>query len=163
MRRLTLLRSREADSGAPRVPSKNTTLLPLVAAAPRRCKIRNCPVAGAARLARLPGAADRIYDVYYRGLSTDASHASVTALNRYVEADEHSMIVGLRWGPEVSDVQDTLMCVCTAAIYLIRLISDSCGLDDLENRMGRCWADYKKLIEAQSRDEAGATPLESRL
>jgi hypothetical protein len=98
--------------------------------------------------ARSAGLID-IYDVYYRGLSTDASHASVTALNRYVEADEHSMIVGLRWGPEVSDVQDTLTCVCTAVIHLIRLISDSCGLDDLENRMGRCWADYKKLIDAR--------------
>ena len=101
--------------------------------------------------ARSAGLSD-IYDVYYRGLSTDASHASVTALNRYVEADEYSMIVGLRWGPEVSDVQDTLTCVCTAAIHLIRLISDACGLDDLENRMGQCWADYKKLIEAQSRE-----------
>ena len=29
---------------------------------------------------------------------------------------------------------------------------NSCGLDDLENRMGRCWADYEKLIEAQSRE-----------
>jgi hypothetical protein len=101
--------------------------------------------------ARSAGLID-IYDTYYRGLSTDASHASVTALNRYVEADERSMIVGLRWGPEVSDVQNTLRDVCTAAIYSIVLISESCGLDDLENRMGACWADYKKLIEAQSRE-----------
>jgi len=101
--------------------------------------------------ARSAGLID-IYDTYYRGPSNDASHPSVTALNRHVEADERSMIVGLCWGPEVSDVQDTLSCVCTAAIYLIVLINESCGLDDLEDRMGGCWADYKRLIEAQSRE-----------
>jgi len=105
-------------------------------------------IADAARSAGLIN----IYDVYYRGLSTDASHPSITALNRYVEADEHSVIVGLRWGPEVSDVQDTLRDVCTAAIYLLVLIHESCGLGNLENRMGGCWADYQKLIEAQRRE-----------
>src|SRR5260221_1153186 len=102
--------------------------------------------------ARSAGLID-IYDTYYRGLSNDASHPSVTALNRHVEADERSTIIGLRWGPEVSDVQDTLSCVCTAAIYSIVLISEFCGIGDLENRMGLCWAEYKKLTEIQSRKQ----------
>jgi hypothetical protein len=101
--------------------------------------------------ARSAGLID-IYDTYYRGLSNDASHPSVTALNRHVEADELNTIVGLRWGPEVPDIQDTVSCVCTAAIYLIFWISEFCGFRDLEDRLGRCWADYKKLIEAQSRE-----------
>jgi hypothetical protein len=81
-----------------------------------------------------------------------AKAALVRVANRHVEADELNTIVGLRWGPEVPDVQDTVSCVCTAAIHLIVLISEFCGFHDLQNRLGGCWADYKKLIEAQSRE-----------
>jgi hypothetical protein len=100
--------------------------------------------------ARSAGLID-VYDTYYRGLSNDAAHPSVTALNRYVEGDERDEIIGLRWGPEVSDVQDTVACICTAAIYLIVFVNEACGFADLEAQMGRCWTDYKKLVDAQHR------------
>jgi hypothetical protein len=112
-------------------------------------------IADAARSAGLIG----VYDVFYRGLSNDASHPSITALNRHVKADELNTVVELRWGPEVPDVQDTVRCICTAAIYLIAFIKEFCEFHDIEDRMEGCWADYKKLIEAQSREaEANMRP-----
>ncbi len=99
------------------------------------------------RTAELAGLAD-IYDTYYRGLSNDAAHPSVTALNRHVNADESGLIKGFRWGPEVTDVEDTLMTACTAAVYVIHLAKGMLNRDDISIGLDRCWEEYKRLVGA---------------
>ena len=98
-----------------------------------------------ARAAELAGLTD-IYDTYYRSLSNDAAHPSVTALNRHVSADESGLIKGLRWGPDVTDVEDTLMVACTGAVYVIYLAKAVLNREDTSEGLDRCWAEYKRLI-----------------
>lgn len=107
---------------------------------------RPVSIVEAARLAGLT----EIYDTYYRGLSNDAAHPSITALNRHVEADSTNVIRGLRWGPDVSDVGDTVNSACTGCIYLVAWINDLFGLTDVGADLGRCWDEYKRLIQYSS-------------
>jgi Family of unknown function (DUF5677) len=60
-----------------------------------------------------------IYDVFYRGLSNDAAHPSITSLNRHVDANEKGEIVGLTWGPDVPDVEDTISSACTRVVKIL--------------------------------------------
>lgn len=108
-------------------------------------------IARAAELAGLTG----IYDTYYRGLSNDAAHPSVTALNRHVNADESGLIKGLHWGPDVKDVEDTMMVACTAAVYVIYLAKEMLNREDISQGLDRCWEEYKRLIGEKT--EAAAT------
>src|SRR5258708_6633896 len=86
--------------------------------------------------------------LFMRGLSNYAAHPSVTALNRNVNADESGLIKGFRWGPEVTDVEDTLMTACTAAVYVIHLAKGMLNRDDISIGLDRCWEEYKRLVGA---------------
>jgi len=101
-------------------------------------------IADAARIAGLT----EIYDTYYRGLSNDAAHPSITALNRYAEADQDNNIIGLRWGPDVPDVGRTLSDLCTAFIYLFAWTREFFAIGDLQEELERYWTEYKQLIES---------------
>jgi len=101
-------------------------------------------IAEAARIAGLT----EIYDTYYRGLSNDAAHPSITALNRYAEADQNNNIIGLRWGPDVPDVGLTLSDLCTAFIYLLVWTREFFAIDNLQEDLERYWVDYKQLVES---------------
>jgi hypothetical protein len=91
---------------------------------------------------------DDIYNTYYRGLSNDAAHPSVTSLNRYLASDRAGMVTGLHWGPDVLDVEDTINNACTAMIYLLTYIGDILGIQEAFGKdLKRCWAKYKKLIK----------------
>lgn len=99
--------------------------------------------------AKLAGLTE-IYDTYYRGLSNDAAHPSVVALNRHVDTNEKGEVIGFRWGPSANDVKDTLMAACTASIYLVNWAKDIFGSEQTANDLGRCWATYKKLALEES-------------
>jgi len=113
-------------------------------------KIEDLSIARAAKLAGLEG----IYDTYYRGLSNDAAHPSVTALNRHVEADKSGTIVALRWGPEVADVDNTLLAACTAAVYMVFLAGEMLSNENVTKRFENCWAEYKRLVGLSTGKEA---------
>jgi len=108
-------------------------------------------IAYAAKLAGL----GEIYDTYYRGLSNDAAHPSVTSLNRYVEADINNTVVGLRWGPDVPDVGSTLSDLCTAFIYLLVWTNELFSLNELQEGLQPHWAEYKRMVDAQSARSGG--------
>ena len=82
-----------------------------------------------------------IYDVFYRGLSNDSSHPSITALNRHVESNHAGLVTGLKWGPDVNDVRYMLSAACTAGVYLV----------EIRVAFESCWATYERLIEEQQR------------
>lgn len=113
----------------------------------------------AARKAEL----EDIYNTYYRGLSNDAAHPSVTALNRHVEADANGVVTGLKFGPAAADVGDTVLAICTGAVYLIHLTNQMLAEPGVTTKFGECWAEYKRLVHATAQKEgsapkSGATP-----
>jgi hypothetical protein len=101
-------------------------------------------IAYAARTAELTS----IYDVYYRGLSNDSAHPSIVALNRHVDADQRGEIKRLRWGPDVADIEDTLLATCTAAVYLIFWAKEVLDGEEISAELDGCWEEYKRLVGA---------------
>lgn len=81
------------------------------------------------------------YDVYYRGLSNDSAHPSMTALNRHVESNK------LKWGPDVHDVRYMLKAACTACVYLIFFATEIFKQNEIFVPFESCWETYKRLIE----------------
>jgi hypothetical protein len=115
-------------------------------------------------VARLAGMSE-IYDTYYRGLSNDAAHPSITALNRHVEAGVGNVVTGLRWGPDVSDVGDTVNNACTACVYLVAWARDLFDLPDIDAQLESCWKEYKRLIQVQtdSMNSSSSSTTQSRI
>jgi hypothetical protein len=97
----------------------------------------------AARLAKL----EPVYHTYYRGLSNDAAHPSVTSLNRHLKANEIGKVIGFHWGPDAADVEDTINKACTAAIYLASCAQRIVGEHAVFAGLDRCWVKYKSLID----------------
>ncbi len=88
-----------------------------------------------------------VYDVYYRGLSNDAAHPSLIALKRYCDVDENNEFKGFHWGPDVKDVEATLMASCTACWYLVVWMAERGEHPEIKEKLERCSEEYKRLIE----------------
>jgi hypothetical protein len=86
-----------------------------------------------------------IYDTYYRGLSNDSSHPSITALNRHVESNHAGLVTGLKWGPNVDDVRYMLSAACTACVYLVSFAIEIFKQNEIAVAFEGCWATYKRL------------------
>ena len=89
-----------------------------------------------------------IYNTYYRGLSNDSSHPSITALNRYVESLPSGAIVNLKWLPNPTDLEDAANNICTAAIYIIAYANEFFGDGGTPQSLADAWQSYKGLVEA---------------
>lgn len=90
-----------------------------------------------------------IYNVFYRSLSNDSAHPSVTALTRHMGFDETDAINNeLPWGPNVSDVLDTISTACSAMVHLIYLAKETISNEAwtrISVQMEDCWKEYKRL------------------
>jgi hypothetical protein len=60
-----------------------------------------------------------LYLLLYRPLSADGTHTTVDAINRHLEADAEYRITGLKGGPELTDVVDTLSIACLSFIWAL--------------------------------------------
>ena len=85
--------------------------------------------------------------MYYRGLSNDAAHPSLIALKRYCDVDENNEFKGFHWGPDVKDVEATLMASCTACWYLVVWMAERFEHPEIKEKLDRCSEEYKRLIE----------------
>jgi Family of unknown function (DUF5677) len=92
-----------------------------------------------------------IYNVFYRGLSNDSSHPSITALNRHVESNHAGLVTGLKWGPDVNDVRYMLSAACTAGVYLVSFAIEIFKQNEIRVAFESCWPTYKRLVEEQQR------------
>jgi hypothetical protein len=96
-----------------------------------------------------------IYDVFYRGLSNDSAHPSITALNRHVESNHAGLVTGLKWGPDVNDVRYMLSAACIACVYLVLFATEIFKQNEILVALETCWATYKRLVEDQRQAMAG--------
>jgi hypothetical protein len=91
-----------------------------------------------------------VYDAYYRGLSNDSSHPSITALNRHVESNDTGEVTGLKWGPDVHDVRYMLNAACTACVYLVFFATEIFKQNEIFVAFESCWETYKRLSEERA-------------
>ncbi|HKB97043.1 MAG TPA: DUF5677 domain-containing protein, partial [Rhizomicrobium sp.] len=89
-----------------------------------------------------------IYDTYYRGLSGDAAHPTITSLNRHVVQDKDGWLSGLKWGPDADDVGDTIMAVCGVGMHLLWWAQEAFGSPDNRMEFEACWTTYKSLTDS---------------
>lgn len=61
-----------------------------------------------------------LYNSVYRPTSGDSAHTSLQTLERHVQADEASEIQGLRFGPDVANVCDTLSAAISTLLPAIK-------------------------------------------
>jgi hypothetical protein len=88
-----------------------------------------------------------VYDAIYRGLSNDAAHPSLIALKRYCAVDENNEFKGFQFGPDVKDVEETLIISCTACWYLVTWMAERLENTEIKEKLDRIAEEYKQLIE----------------
>jgi hypothetical protein len=60
-----------------------------------------------------------LYLLLYRPLSADGVHTTVDAINRHLDADANAQITGLKGGPDLTDIVDTLSVACLSFIWAL--------------------------------------------
>jgi uncharacterized protein DUF5677 len=70
-----------------------------------------------------------LYLLLYRPLSSDGVHTTVDAINRHLEADAEFRITGLKGGPELIDIVDTLSIACLSFIWALHSFEEMRGAD----------------------------------
>jgi hypothetical protein len=70
-----------------------------------------------------------LYLLLYRPLSSDGVHTTVDAINRHLEADAEFRITGLKGGPELTDIVDTLSIACLSFIWALNCFEQMRGAD----------------------------------
>jgi Family of unknown function (DUF5677) len=91
------------------------------------------------------GALIGLYNAVYRVASGDAAHISIDALNRHVRADAGANIQGLRFGPDISDLPDTIsIAISTFGLSLFTAI-ELFGLQEFNDELRQCMEEWKAL------------------
>ena len=83
-----------------------------------------------------------LYNAVYRVASGDAAHVSIDALNRHIRADAQANILGLKFGPELEDLPDTLsiaISILGLALFSVVELFDVHQLDDELNQCMQAW------------------------
>jgi hypothetical protein len=86
------------------------------------------------------------YDVFYRALSNFSAHPSMTALSQHLQANAQGLATGLRWGPDGSGIQVTLMAACSACVQLVAWARDTLNSAELNEELSKCLDAYKRTI-----------------
>jgi uncharacterized protein DUF5677 len=86
-----------------------------------------------------------IYQTVYRSTSGDASHVSLEALNRFLQADDQARILDLRFGPEFDKLGDTLSSVIAVMLRAIEARRRGLIGEPFENELRACLDVWKSL------------------
>ena len=86
-----------------------------------------------------------IYETVYRDLSGRA-HPSLIALKRHVELDDHGNVVGLRFGPDTKDVNETILAMTTALLNGMAAMSSAFPQDQWRSEIDACCELHKRLL-----------------
>lgn len=69
----------------------------------------------------------------------------MTALSQHLQANAQGLATGLRWGPDGSGIQVTLMAACSACVQLVAWARDTLNSAEL-NELSQCLDAYKRMI-----------------
>jgi hypothetical protein len=76
-----------------------------------------------------------LYNAVYRVTSTDAAHTTTASLNRHIQTDERGNILQLQFGPETTDLADTLSNAISTIIYAIDVLIGLFSLDQFREKV----------------------------
>ena len=87
-----------------------------------------------------------LYDTVYRGISGDAAHPSIDALNRHLRADAAGTIEATTFRPEAGDVADTLSAGVSSCLFAIEAVARIFETTKLDDDLQACLAGWKHLV-----------------
>jgi hypothetical protein len=88
-----------------------------------------------------------IYETVYRDLSDRAAHPSLNSLLRHIELDDHGNAVGLRFGPDATNLTETILAMTTALFYGIVGMGSAFAQSEWTGEIDACWGIHKRLID----------------
>lgn len=125
------------------VDAVKTTIADADKSHPKVKQLTGDPVAIAA-LAQQAGVM-ALYNAVYRSASGDAAHTSIDAMNRHIREDTHGDIQGLKFGPDVSDLPDTLSDAMSVLGHALHAVLEFFPLQQFSDDLARCIASWKAL------------------
>jgi Family of unknown function (DUF5677) len=95
------------------------------------------------------------YNAVYRLLSGDSAHTSIDAMERHVRTDAQAIIRGFRFGPETSDLADTLSVAILAFSPAMKSVIVVFDLSEFNAALDLCVTDWKVLGETSDQASGG--------
>jgi len=89
-----------------------------------------------------------IYNLIIRPTSGDAAHVNLDALMRHMVTDSAGNISGLRFGPDLSDLADTLSLTVSVLLNTLDTVVEDFQLETFCDRLTACLTTWKTLTEA---------------
>ena len=83
-----------------------------------------------------------LYNTVYRGISGDAAHVSIDALNRHIKSDADNNLEHLTFRPSSGDLADTLSAGASAMLHSMEALGRIYGQSSVSNlvsRLGEVW------------------------
>jgi hypothetical protein len=87
-----------------------------------------------------------LYQVYYRNLSGDGSHPTISTISRHFDAAGTTSGEVFRYGPDAPDVEDTLQCLCVVGVVLLQLATDFLPININADDLTETFSQYVSLL-----------------
>jgi hypothetical protein len=91
-----------------------------------------------------------IYETVYRDLSDRAAHPSLNSLLRHIRLDASGIVLGLSFGPDANDIEETILAMTTAQFCAVSVVARVFPCDECNPEIDACWQTHKQLISRQT-------------
>lgn len=83
-----------------------------------------------------------LYNTVYRGISGDAAHVTIDALNRHIKSDADNNVEHLTFQPSAGDLEDTLSAGASAMLHALEALGRIYSQESISNsvrKLGDVW------------------------
>jgi hypothetical protein len=99
-----------------------------------------------------------LYELLYRLLSADGTHTTLDAINRMFDYSPTGEIVGVKVGPDLLNMVETLKAACLMFLWAVESFADTYGLTEIGERVQKNLHAFAALPQ---NEPAGAALVES--
>lgn len=94
-----------------------------------------------------------LYNIFFRIMSGDSAHSTLDSLTRHVISDANGDITGLTFGPQLSDLEDTLSATISVLLHVLDSVIESFDLAAFRSELARLIQRWKEIDKLQRLDE----------
>jgi hypothetical protein len=100
-----------------------------------------------------------LYQVFYRDLSSDGTHATLGSLERLLGVEEDGQITGIKAGPDTDGLVELLSHACLVFILSAEVCAKVNGLGDVAAALDRAVVKFHALNGVAPTLEVATSPL----
>jgi hypothetical protein len=86
-----------------------------------------------------------LYQVFYRDLSSDGTHATISSLERLLGVEEDGQITGVKAGPDTNGLVELLPHACLVFILSAEVCAKVNGQGDVTTALDRAVAEFNAV------------------